>query len=179
MLGILGPVALVNLRAALHPSSNDSMGFIKGSVVLTSSGSGAAEAPLPSGGPGTTATSFVTVHSQGTLPTVVRLYSRTSGDGIDRFLRVTVTRGSGTGAGFEPDPVDPTGSGRGILFQGSLAEFPTGFAEGVVDPGTWSSNEAHTYRFEITMTSDPAGQGLTGGASFVWEGRAAALVPAA
>jgi hypothetical protein len=167
-MGLIGlQVGLEGFGAAARA---DDTGFAAGTVYLTSSET----SPLfrvPNGGPGSTATSTITITYEGTLPATVRLYGATSGTGLARFLSLTITRGTGHGPRFVPDPDDPIGAGPGVIYQGALAAFPTSFATGVADRQTWEQGATHSYRFVLRLADDPRIQGLTAGASFTWEAR--------
>lgn len=167
--GTLGPLAVSGGVAAFGATSSSEAAFASGTVYLTSDGG--AMFSLAGARPGSVAVSYTRVTYRGSLPADVRLYGRMSGTGLARLLMVTVTRGTGRGATFVPDPADYVGGGSGVVFRGALADFPAGWADGVPDPGTWSTDETHTYRFRVRMADDPAVQGLTAGASFRWEAR--------
>jgi hypothetical protein len=38
-------------------------------------------------------------------------------------------------------------------------------------PETWSTSEAHDYKFQVTLDNDPAIEGLSGAATFFWQAR--------
>ncbi|GEM_PF-2276699 len=169
VLAALGPLAVQNAVAALGAS--DEGGFASGTVDLRSDAGGALFR-MPDAAPGEADTSTVTIQYLGSIPAGVRLYARTSGTGLAQFLTVTVTRGTGEGSSFIPDSIDYVGAGPGVLYRGTLADFPTRWATGLVDPGTWRQHETHAYRFTVRLADEPAAQGLVAGASFRWEARA-------
>ncbi len=172
VLGVLAPPAVSSTLAAFSStSSSGGDGFAAGTVYLSDDDAGRAMLSMPNAAPGATATSYVTVAYSGTLPSSVRLFGQTSGTGLERFLTLTVTRGSGSGGGFVPDPTDYTGAGPGVLYRGTLADFPTTYGSGVADPGTWQGPESHAFRFEVTLAGDDAAQGLTADTDFLWEAR--------
>jgi len=170
VLAALGPLAVQNAVAALGTSASDEGGFANGTVDLRSDAGGALFR-VPDAAPGEAQTAAVTIQYLGSIPAGVRLYARTSGTGLAQFLMVTVTRGTGEGSSFIPDSTDYVGAGPGVLYRGWLADFPTSWTSGLVDPGTWQQGESHTYRFTVRLADEPGAQGLTAGASFRWGAR--------
>jgi hypothetical protein len=174
VVATLGPLAVQNAVAALgDPATGQEGGFRAGTVYITSDGGGQATLSMPDGAPGQVATSYTTIRYEGSLPAGVRLYASTSGTGLARFLRLTITRGKGAGKSFIPDSIDYAGAGPGVLYRGTLAAFPSDWANGVVDPQSWMQGASHTYRFVAKLANDPAAEGLTAEASFSWEARSA------
>ncbi len=172
VVGLLGPLAVSNTLAAFGSTSGAAdNAFAAGTVYLSDSDAGSSMLSMANAGPGSTATSYIVVAYTGTLASTIRLYGLTTGTGLARFLNLTVTRGSGTGAGFVPDPTDYTGAGAGVIYRGTLADLPSDYGTGIVDPGTWQGPESHSYRFQVTVADDGAAQGLTAGADFLWEAR--------
>lgn len=173
VVGLLTPLAVSNTIAAFDSTSSaEGNGFAAGTVYLSSDAGGEGTTlSIPNGGPGSTAVSYTTVDYTGTLPADVRIYGTAAGTGLDRYLRITVTRGTGEGAAFVPDAADYTGAGAGVVFRGTLAEFPTTWGAGIVDPATWSGPESHSFRFRATLADDAGAMGLTAAADFHWEAR--------
>jgi hypothetical protein len=169
--GSLGPLAVANAVAALGQLPSQKEAFTVGTVYVTNGAGGRAMLSMPNGGPGDSTTSYVTIDYEGSLPAGVRLYASTSGTGLAQFLRVTVTRGTGEGPAFIQDSINYAGAGAGVIYNGALADFPSHWANGVVDPGTWTQGVSHSYRFVVSLGGDPAAQGLTARTSFKWEAR--------
>ncbi len=95
---------------------------------------------------------------------VVRLVARASGTGLDRFLRVTVTRGRGPFGDrgcdrFIADRRD-RGHGPGVLFRGTLTQLARMAPWGVVDDAPAARSE-RTYRLTAVLPSDDRAQGRT------------------
>jgi hypothetical protein len=168
--GSLGPLAVSNAVAALGqlPSRE---ALTTGTVYLKSDAGGRAMLSMPTGGPGDSATSYVTIDYQGSLPAGVRLYASTSGTGLAQFLRVTVTRGTGEGPAFIQDSINYVGAGPGVVYGGTLASFPSRWADAIADPETWTQGDSRSYRFVVRLGDDPAASGLSARASFHWEAR--------
>jgi len=155
--------------------------FAAGTVTLADNDSGSAMLAMAGMQPGSSDTSCVTVTSTGTLPSLVRLYGTTGGTGLDAFLNVVVTRGTGAAGfddctGFTPDATDWIGSGAGVVYAGTLAAFPDAWAAGVQDPRpsvpeAWTTGESHSYRFAVTLADDNGAQTLTATQAFTWEAR--------
>jgi hypothetical protein len=109
----------------------------------------------------------------------VQLFASRFGTGLDRYLELTVTRGTtrathaGTCKNFKPDAEDYVGAGRGVLFRGRLTEFPK-TAEAAArrrGPGAWQDGESHTYRFRMAIVSTNAAQGRSASFDLVWQAR--------
>jgi hypothetical protein len=159
ILGVLGTLATTHALAAFDDqASNAGRRFEQVQASLRSNQGGSATLHLPEGGPGDTATSYVVVRSG--LPASVELFGTTGGTGLDRYLQLTVTRGSGREGGFVP---------QAVVYRGTLAGFPDSSASAIPDPGgTWVKGEAHTYRFHVRLVGGNAAQGLTAQQSFEW-----------
>jgi hypothetical protein len=135
--------------------------------------------------PGLSDTACIKVTSNGTLPNLLRLYGTTTGTGLDAYLNVVVTRGTGGTSfddctGFAADTSDWRGLGAGVVYSGTLQAFPDDWAGGVVDPRVavpeaWTTGETHTYRFAVTLADTDAAQGLTATQTFTWEARNTSL----
>jgi hypothetical protein len=125
---------------------------------------------LPAIAPGETVTRYATVTAAGSAAPV-RLFATVSGTGLARFLSLTVTRGTDGQDGFVPVAAD--GAGSEIVYSGTLAGFPQTWAGGIDVGETTQPARTATYRFEITLSSAGAAQGLTAVADFRWEARQA------
>lgn len=155
--------------------------FQAGTVTLGDDDSGTAMLGLTDAVAGNSDTSCITVTSSGSLPSTVRLYGSTGGTGLDQYLTLTITRGTTTSAfdscaGFTADATDHTGAGAGVIYSGSLRDFPDSWTAGLSDPTapspeSWTAGESHAYRFVVTMGSDAAARGLTATQTFTWEAR--------
>lgn len=181
-LGIVALAASAATYAAFSRTTVDQGNVYRaGTVSIEDNDSGAALLQLVSAGPGTTDTSCVKVTYTGSLSAGVRLYATVSG-GLPPYLTLTVTRGSDSSpsfdscAAFSSDATNYIGAGAGVVYSGPLSGFPTSWAAGLVDPTpgspeSWTTSEAHSYRFAITLGGDLAGQGRSGSAGFTWEAR--------
>jgi predicted ribosomally synthesized peptide with SipW-like signal peptide len=158
-------------------TTNAGNSFEAGDVQIEDNDSGSAMFTVPSLPPGDSKTRCIRITYRGSLAAGVRLHGATSG-GLGPLLNLTVTRGDDSApsfadcSGFSPDPTNYIGSGPGVLYSGPLSSYPANWASGIVDPqATWATGEAHSYRFEVTLSNDPAGQGQTADAEFSWEAR--------
>jgi 6-phosphogluconolactonase (cycloisomerase 2 family) len=186
----LAVVALVALAAGFllntfssftSVTSNAANTGAAGTVAVGDNDSGTAMLTMTGLKPGDTDTGCIRVTSTGTLPSVVRLYGTTGGSGLADHLSLVVTRGSGAAGfdactGFTADTTDYAGSGAGVIYSGTLQGFPDNYAAGAQDPKatspeSWTTGEAHTYRFALTVADTNAAQGLTYTQTFTWEGR--------
>jgi len=182
VLGVLGLVAGGGSYAAFSSSTaNPGNSFAAGNVALSDNDAGAALLSLTGAGPGDSTTRCITVTYDGSLPATVRLDGSVSG-ALASHLELTVTRGTeaapsfGSCSGFTADSSDYVGAGSGVVYSGTLASYPSSYASGIVDPvpgspATWTTSEAHTYRFTVSLNDDPAAQGESATASFTWEAR--------
>jgi hypothetical protein len=121
--------------------------------------------------PGASTASCISITNQASAAADVRLFGATSGTGLDRYLRLTVVRGSrapasdGSCRGFQPDR-------QGVVFEGSLRSFPDAFANGLRSPrAPWAPGESHSYRFVLRLRDANGAQGLTARQAFLWEAR--------
>lgn len=155
--------------------------FSAGTVNLGDNDEGEMMLQLAGAQPGAADTGCIRVSYTGTLPATVRLHATTSG-ALAAFLAVVVTRGVDTTpefdqcGGFVPDNVDYLGLGDGVVYSGTLAGFPAGWAAGLLDPPTgtvesWVTGEVHSYRVSVTLANDAAAEGASASASFSWEAR--------
>jgi hypothetical protein len=155
-----------------------------GGIVLSSNSAGGTAMVMSEMVPRDSVETCSVVSYSAAIPATVRLYGATTGTGLDRYLQLTVTRGTGSpsaGApcsGFVPDRAAYNGLPRGVIFRGTLNEFPDAYEVGLIDPirtrpETWRNGESHAYRFSITLLADNGAQGLTAGQSFTWEARPA------
>lgn len=181
---VLGAVGVVTGVATFSSfsSSTTSVGnsFTAGTVAISDNDGGTAMLSLANAKPGDADTSCITLTYTGTLDSAVHLYGTVSGP-LAPYLTLTVTRGTDSAPTFDSctsftaDTTDYLGQGAGVIYSGALASFPASWAAGIVDPAvgggneTWSTNEARTYRFSVTLQSSNAAQGLSGSAAFTWE----------
>lgn len=151
-----------------------------GSVDLSDNDSGGGVLALGSARPSDSVTGCIRVTYNGSGPAKVRLFGAPGGSGLANYLDLTVTRGTlGAGAGFgscatfTADATNYLGSGNGVIYTGTVADFPAAGAGALVDPSapgaTWNTGDVHSYRFQATLRNDPAAQGKTASPSFTWE----------
>jgi hypothetical protein len=155
--------------------------FATGTVNIGDNDGAAAMLSLTSAAPGASDTGCIKVTYTGSLAAGIHLYASVSG-GLASYLDLTVTRGTDSTpsfdscTGFAPDSTDYIGAGAGVIYSGTLAAYPTSYASGVVDastsaPATWNTNDAHSYKFVVTLQNNSAAQGLSATATFNWEAR--------
>lgn len=163
VVAILGPLVVMNVAAALNaPRTGDRQGFGRVPAIVSSS-EGALT--LDGAAPGSSTIEYVTVRTP-SAAAAVELTTAVSGTGLDRFLRITVVRGSGTGASFRPDSADHADLGPDVLYEGTLAGLR---GTSLVDPaGSWAVDEAHTYRIVAALEDTNAAQGLTASVDLAW-----------
>jgi hypothetical protein len=159
-------------------TSNPTNNWSAGTVALQSDGSGPGGASgttmfSADVAPGSTGTKCITVTSNGTLPTTVRLYGARESDtnSLASYLTLTVRMGSA------PDTTGGSCTGftseRVVSGPAPLAAFPTGGWSDGLD--TWSPTgsapESRVFQFEYTMDSAAPSSTQAGSAhiDFVWE----------
>ncbi|MBL7256747.1 hypothetical protein [Paractinoplanes lichenicola] len=148
--------------------------FAAGSVLLTDNSAGQTMFTVAALRPGVAPSRCVRVAYEGSLPATVRMSGATTGGtGLENYLMLSVTRGSGvTGSfpgctGFTPDATDYNLLGPGVLYSGVLAGYPT-----LTDPGgTWATNEAHWYRLSVDVLEPAAALGQSVTQTFSWDAR--------
>jgi 6-phosphogluconolactonase (cycloisomerase 2 family) len=155
-------------------------GVAAGSVVLTDNDGGNAMLSLSSAQPGDTDISCIRVSYSGTLAAGVRVYATIAG-ALAPYLTLKVWRGTDSSpswdscTNFTADATDYAGLGAGVLFDGNLDTFPSSFPTALVDPASataaesWTTGEAHSFKFQITLQNNPAAQAKSGSATFNWE----------
>jgi predicted ribosomally synthesized peptide with SipW-like signal peptide len=158
--------------------------FASGTVALTDNDSDTSKLSLTAAKPGDADSGCIVVTYTGTLDSAVRLYGTTTGSGLDAYLDLTVTRGTFPGTppafdsctNFAADATDYLGSGRGVIYSGTLQGFPDDYAAGRVDPlaagpETWTNGESHVYKLEVTLQNNLAARSLNAVQTFTWEAR--------
>jgi hypothetical protein len=182
---LLGVLNGVGAWAALTSTASVSASYATGTVVLADDDAGAAILSLSDAALGATATGCIQVTYSGTLTANVHLYGSTSGTGLDPYLDLVVTRGTiSTGAfpscaNFSPDPTDYLGSGNGVIYSGTLANFVsthTDYASGLVDPtagapAAWTNPTTRAYKLSVTVQNNSTAEGKNTTSTFTWEAR--------
>jgi predicted ribosomally synthesized peptide with SipW-like signal peptide len=196
VVALLGVVAAIGTWSAFSSTTeNPGNTFAAGTVSLCDD-----DAPVPPGPPTclggtpmfslsnmvpgvTPTTKCIKVDYSGSLTSSVRLYGTTGGSGLASHLTVVVTRGTGGAGfpsctGFSPDPGDYGFGPGGVIYSGTLQDYPDDYLAGRIDPVSgspeaWNNPESHTYRFVIELPSGTpnAAQGLTATQVFTWEAR--------
>jgi hypothetical protein len=185
LLALLVPVAGGVTYAAFRATTTNSGDRIEaGSVKLSDNGDGTSLMSMTGGLPGNNSTACIRVLYEGSLPATVRLHGTTTGSGLDQYLDLRVTRGTYTPStpafksctNFVADATNYIGAGAGVIYNGTLQGFPDDYAGGLVDPlagspESWTNNENHVYRFEVTLQNNFAAQNLNATQAFRWEAR--------
>jgi hypothetical protein len=127
--------------------------------------------------PGSSDTSCIRVNYTGSLNASVRLYGTVTGTAAPHLI-LTVTRGTDSSPSFDScsnftaDATNHIGAGPGVIWSGLLSTFPSTWAGGVVDPtASWSTSEAHSYRFVVSPVDRAAAEGLASTFAPSWEAR--------
>lgn len=182
LLGVLAGVGTWSAFSALTANSGNS--FESGTVDLGDDDDGSAMFGLTGLKPGDSATKCIVVDYSGSLSAGVKLYGSTGGTGLDQYLTVKVTRGTKSNAfssctDFAADSRDYIGAGQGVVYNGTLADYPDTHTAGLDDPAdgggneTWANPESHAYKLEVTLPSSTpnAAEGKTATQQFTWEAR--------
>ncbi|MBT0771506.1 hypothetical protein KIH74_21390 [Kineosporia sp. J2-2] len=182
MLALLVPVLTLALVLCLVPVAFSVFSaqtpvtpgsFSAGSVELTDDDTGAAMFTAGSLRPGSTGSRCIAVSYSGSLAAQVRLFvapGDLTGTGLDRYLTLTVTEGTGGGsgscAGFAAaGPADFTGTLR------DLAATATTWDSGIGGFAPAGAGETRVYRIVYTLTAGAAAEGLAAQVRFTWEAR--------
>lgn len=183
VVGAVGLVAgLGTFSAFSSQTASPGNSFAAGTVAISDNDAGAAMLALTNAKPTDSSQSCIQITYTGTLNSAVRLYGSVSGS-LAPYLTLTITRGTQSPAvfgsactNFVADTNNYIGQGAGVIFNGNLSTFTgTNWATGIVDPAngggteTWTTSEAHVYKFVVTLQNANAAQGLSGSASFTWE----------
>ena len=185
LLAVLVPAAGGATFAAYTATTQNSGNRIEtGTVALGDNDSGGAVVSFSTGYPGHTDTGCIKVTYTGSLASTVRMYGTTTGTGLDQYLDVTVTRGtySPSDPGFDScnnftaDATNYIGAGAGVVYNGTLQAFGDDYASGLVDPTagspeSWTTNEAHVYKIQVTLQNNAAAAGKNATQVFTWEAR--------
>ncbi len=162
-------------------ATNPSNSFAAGTVKIASNSSSSAVLSLTNAKPGAMTTGCIAVTYSGTLPANVKLYGTGGGTGLNQYLTLVVTRGTFSGSpaagsctGFTADTTNYISQGAGVVYSGTLANWPASATTAQVDPTgaspeSWTTGEVHGYQFQVTLGTNIAGQGLTGTETFTFE----------
>ncbi len=169
VLGVLAAaMSAVVFSAFSATTENAGNSFATGSITLTDNDSGSALFNVSGADANDTYTRCikVTYASTGSVNASVKLYGTTGGTGLDAYLDVAITRGTGDAA----DCSDFAGATS--IYSGTLQAFPDNYAGGTNDTdASWSNGETATYRVAVTVQDNNAAQGLTATQTFTWEAR--------
>jgi hypothetical protein len=168
-------------RALVQNSGN---AIAAGTVAVGDNDGGSAKLSLSSALPGDSDTDCIKVTYTGSLASTVRLYGTTTGTGLDPYLDLKVTRGTyspsdpgdGSCTNFSADGTDYIGAGAGVIYNGTLQGYADTYAAGLVDPTSgspesWTTNEAHVYKLQVTLQDNSAAENKTANQNFAWEAR--------
>jgi hypothetical protein len=167
-----------NLNAT---ATNPANSFSAGTVQIGSNSGSTAVLSLTNAKPGAVATGCIKVSYTGTLPSTVKLFGTSGGTGLNQYLNLVITRGTFSGTptagsctGFTADATNYISQGAGVIYSGTLANWPTTASGALVDPtasspAVWSTATTHGYQLQATLLSNAAGQGLTGTETFTFQ----------
>jgi predicted ribosomally synthesized peptide with SipW-like signal peptide len=116
----------------------------------------------------------IRVTYDGSLDATVKLYASNASAAVDRYIDVTIEKGSMPGSTAFPTC---TGfSSETTIFNSTLDNFKTNnsnFSNGISSfPGAasrWVAGDSVVYRFTTSLANNYAAQGLTSSAGFTWE----------
>jgi predicted ribosomally synthesized peptide with SipW-like signal peptide len=174
IVGAAGALASVGVFSAFSSTTtNSGNDFAAGTVTIGDNDGGTAAYNVTNGKPGSTQERCIKVTYSGSLPSTVTLYRSafTGGTGLDGFVDVAVTKGTGDQANCSDF------SGSTSVYSGELGAFPSSYGSGLSltngsGNAAWSQNDAVTFRVRATLQDDNGAQGLTAGThSFTWEAR--------
>lgn len=163
---------------AAFTSSTDNSGnaWAAGAIALGDDDAGSAMFTAGYLQPGSTGVNCITVASEGSLSSDIRLYADNAsqtGD-LDEYLQMEIVQGAGGGYGscddFVPDATDAS------VFSGTLRDLATTAVDHASGIGAWDSmggGEERVFRISYTLAEAAPNtvQGGTAGVDLVWEGR--------
>jgi predicted ribosomally synthesized peptide with SipW-like signal peptide len=181
-------VAIGSTTAAFSANTSNANNTIATGTVAVGDNDGGSSpvVTLANARPGDTSTGCIKITYTGSLSSSMRLYANVTGTGLAQYIDLKITRGGSTADPFGSctnfnsvaDSTDYIGQGPGVIYNGTLSAFPSTYSAGLIDPisGTpesWSQNEAHTYKVQVTLQAGApnAAQALTANPTFVWEAR--------
>jgi hypothetical protein len=184
VIGLVGTVGgWATFSAFSSTTSNSGNSFAAGTVAIGDNDADAAMFTMTGLKPGSNDTGCIKVTFTGSLASSVKLYGTTTGTGLDQYVTLKVTRGTDSSPSFDSctnftaDATEYLGAGQGagVIYNGTLQGFADSYAAGIQDPpGTaevWTNNEAHSYKFEVTVQDNNSAQGLNATQAFTWEAR--------
>jgi hypothetical protein len=168
-------ISTASYAAFSATTSNPTSNWSTGTVQLTDDDSDVALFSASDLVPGDTGTTCITVTSQGSTPSTVRLYgtSATTTNSLSSYLDLAIEQGTG-GSSASCDSFTPAGQDSQV-FSGTLADFAsqrTGYANGAP---TWSPTgttaESRSFRFTYTLdeSTPNSGQDSRAAIAFTWE----------
>jgi hypothetical protein len=179
-----GAIGTYTWAAYVATTENAGSSIASGTVTLSDNDSGGSLLSLSNAMPGASDSGCIRVRYAGSLAASVRLYGTTTGSGLDRYLDVTVTRGSYSPStpsfdsctNFQPDVTDYIGAGAGVIYDGTLQGYADSYATGLIDPRTaspetWTTGEIHVYKLEVALQGNPGAPGKDAAQTFTWEAR--------
>ena len=184
---LTGPAVLqVNAAPFYGYTTNPGRTWTAGTVTISDSGAGnGALLTLSNADLLATYTGCINVTYTGNAPANVKMYASVTGTGLGTYLDLTITRGTGLSGTF-PSCTGFTADGAtyaaasGVMYApgtlGGWASAHPDWANGQLDPTTgspesWTANEAHAYKFTITVQNNTAARGLNATPTFYWEAR--------
>jgi hypothetical protein len=157
-------------------ASNAGNSISSATVAIGDNDGGSAMLALANATPGSSDTSCIRVTYTGSLSSSVRLYGTVTG-ALAPYLLLTITRGTDSAPSFDsctnftPDAANHIGAGPGVVWTGLLSTFPSTWAGGVADPATWTTSEAHSYKFVVSPVDRDAAEGFSSTFAVSWEAR--------
>ena len=182
VVAVLSAVAVASATGIAYAAftavaSNAGNSISSATVEIGDNDGGSAMLSLANATPGSSDASCIRVNYTGSLNSTVRLYGTVTGTAAPHLI-LTVTRGTDSSpsfdscASFTADATDHVGAGAGVIWSGLLSTFPSTWAGGVVDPAaSWSTSEAHSYRFVVSPVDRAAAEGLSSTFAPSWEAR--------
>jgi hypothetical protein len=176
---LIGIVAFGVFSAFSATTSNNNNAFRAGSVTISDNHAASALYDVTGAKPGDSSTaSCIKVTYSGSLASTVKLYRSafTGGTGLDTYLNLAVTKG--TGNQTDCSDFTPASSGSSV-YNSTLSGLGTSFGDAAAitltnagGSSTWSSSDAVTYKFVASLPSNVSSSAngkVTGTHSFTWE----------
>jgi predicted ribosomally synthesized peptide with SipW-like signal peptide len=153
-------------------TQNSANTFTAGTVTLTDNDTGTYMFNVSNLKPGNPVSRCIRVDYTGSLPVSVKLYgTQVSTTGLEQYLQLTVTRGTGPSGTPWSDCTSFAADAVGTIYSGLMSALPADQATGVSDGTTWAAGESHWYRFTVDVADNQAAQGKSVTETFTWDAR--------
>lgn len=169
-------VSTASYAAFTASTDNSGNAWSAGALTLTDDDAGSAMFTIDDLEPGSTGENCIAVTSGGSLASEIRLYTEnaTQTNGLDQYLNLEITRGTGGGYGSCDDFVPNADEVDSMVFSGSLASLTAAAVDHASGVGAWASEgdgDEQVFRvsYSLSDATPNTAQGGSAGVDLVWE----------